>query len=87
MDPFKGTLEDPFKGTLFGPPAQAPPALPAHHPRLTRAARQARKSTPDRLTTVDVTYRSCITLMTLNYGSYGIVLMMGNAGIVSSTVS
>ena len=29
---------------------------------------------------------TCITLRTLNYGNYGIFLMMGNAGFMSSTV-
>ena len=28
-------------------------------------------------------YKSCITLRTLDYGNYGIFLMMGNAGLIS----
>ena len=30
--------------------------------------------------------KSCITLRTLNYGNYGIFLIMGNAGFCPSTV-
>ena len=33
-----------------------------------------------------VPHTSCITLRTLNYGNYGIFLMMGNAGFTPSTV-
>ena len=33
-----------------------------------------------------IPYKSYIILMTLNYGNYGIFLIMGNAGFVSSTV-
>ena len=29
---------------------------------------------------------SCITLRTLNYGNYGIFLILGNAGFIASTV-
>ena len=29
---------------------------------------------------------SCITLRALNYGNYGILLIMGNAGLISSAV-
>ena len=35
-------------------------------------------------TTVDD--KSCITLKALNYGNYGIFLIMGNGGFISSTV-
>ena len=31
-------------------------------------------------------YKSCMTLRTLYYGSYGIFLSMGDAGFLSSTV-
>ena len=31
-------------------------------------------------------FRSCITSRTLNYGSHGIFLVMGNAGLISSAV-
>ena len=31
--------------------------------------------------------KSCMTLRTLNYGNYGIFLIMGNAGFCPSTVS
>ena len=31
-------------------------------------------------------YKTCITLMTRIYGNYGIFLIMGTAGFVSSTV-
>ena len=30
--------------------------------------------------------KSCITLRTLNYGNFGIFLIMGNAGFISSAV-
>ena len=30
--------------------------------------------------------KSCMTLRTLNYGNYGIFLIMGNAGFCPSTV-
>ena len=35
----------------------------------------------------DIKHKSCITLRTLNYGNYGIILIMGNAGFISSTVA
>ena len=31
-------------------------------------------------------YISCITLRTLNFGNYGMCLILGNAGFMSSTV-
>ena len=31
-------------------------------------------------------YISCITLMTLDYGRYGLLLIIGSAGFISSTV-
>ena len=31
-------------------------------------------------------YKSCVTLRTLNYGNYGIFLILGNARFISSTV-
>ena len=33
-----------------------------------------------------MTLKSCMTLRTLNYGNYGIFLIMGNAGFCPSTV-
>ena len=38
------------------------------------------------ISTVVYIYKSCITIMTLDYGSYAIFLLMGNAGFISSTV-
>ena len=36
---------------------------------------------------VDAWYKSCSTVRTLSYGNYGIVLIMSNAGFISSTKS
>ena len=36
--------------------------------------------------TRDQGFRGCITARTLNYGNYGIFIIMGNAGLISSTV-
>ena len=33
-----------------------------------------------------MTLISCTTLRTLNYGNYGLFLLMGNAGFIPSTV-
>ena len=38
-----------------------------------------------KITTVD-DKKSCITFRTLNYGNYGVFLIMGDAGFISSTV-
>ena len=31
-------------------------------------------------------YKSCMTFRSINYGNYGMFLVMGNAGFISSTV-
>ena len=55
------------------------PTMEAH----SRGNKQVSKRLID---TVDDKKKPCITLRTLNYGNYGTLLIMGNAGFISSTV-
>ena len=54
---------------------------------MTSHQTQEAPTSPDKTVLLLMMYcKSCTTFRTLNYGNYGVYLIMGNAGFLSSTV-